>query len=201
MRQHARISSNHARPSRVKSHLLLYTHFIMTHPVPVPKIGRSVLPTILSSLDGALYCLSLPILRRSTTSFVSSSFTFGPDSKPIPIHEYDIVLKRLLRIIGALAIPPWRTFDDLEGVLSLAEAWEARAALDILRASITSPVFLREPLRVYAIAITVRSEEEAEFASKYTPALSLHDKKNQETSHRISMRSLVKWRDEFWERM
>ncbi len=46
--------------------------------------------------------------------------------------------------------PLWRTFDVLEDVLSLAEA--ARVALDIVRASITVSVFLREWLWVYAIA-------------------------------------------------
>ncbi len=41
-------------------------------------------------------------------------------SKPSPIHEHDIVLERQLQILSGLAIPPWHTFDDLEGVPSLA---------------------------------------------------------------------------------
>ncbi|PBK83223.1 hypothetical protein ARMGADRAFT_1089570 [Armillaria gallica] len=101
---------------------------------------------VLSSIDGALYRLPSLVLRRTATFFASSSFTFEPKSKSIPIHEHDVVLERLLRISNSLAIPPWRTFDDIEGVLSLAETWGARGALDIW-------------------------EEEAEFASKHTVEL------------------------------
>lgn len=35
----------------------------------------------------------------------------------------------MLQIIGGLRPLPWRTFDDLDGVLSLAEAWGAKASL------------------------------------------------------------------------
>ncbi|PBK65366.1 hypothetical protein ARMSODRAFT_442239 [Armillaria solidipes] len=146
----------------------------------------------LSSLDGTLYRLPSPVLRRTTTFFASNSFTFEPNSKPIPVHEHDVVLERLLRIISGLTIPPWRTFDDLEGVLSLAETWGARGALGIVRASITAPIFLREPLRVYAIATRFGWEEEAELASKHTLSLSLHEEQYQEALRRISTRSLVK---------
>ncbi len=52
---------------------------------------------------------------------MSSSFTFEPNSKSIPIREHDVILKRLLRILSGLAIPPWWTFDMLEVVLSVAD--------------------------------------------------------------------------------
>ncbi|KAK0207273.1 hypothetical protein IW262DRAFT_664644 [Armillaria fumosa] len=159
---------------------------------------------ILSSLDGTLYRFPSSVLRRTTTFFASPSFTFEPNSKPIPIHEHDAVLERLLRIISGLAIPPWGTFDDLEGVLSLAETWGSRGAVDVVRASITAPMFLREPLRVYAIVTRFRWEEEAELASKHTLDLSLHEEQHQEALRRIPTRALVrlfkfhrKRRDEF----
>ncbi|KAK0218530.1 hypothetical protein EDD85DRAFT_990213 [Armillaria nabsnona] len=121
----------------------------------------------LSSLDGTLYRLPSSVLQRTTTFFASHSFTFEPNSKPITIHEYDVVLKRLLRIISGLAIPPWRTFDDLEGVLGLAETWGTRAT-------------------------RFGWEEEAELASKHTLSLFLHEEQHQEALQRISTRSLVK---------
>ncbi|KAK0466627.1 hypothetical protein IW261DRAFT_1113809 [Armillaria novae-zelandiae] len=97
---------------------------------------RSSIPpeadAILSSLDNTLYRLSSPVLRRTTT-FASPSFTFEPPSKPIPIHEYDTVLEWLLRILSGVAIPRWRTFDDLEGVPGLAETWGAKRAVDSVR--------------------------------------------------------------------
>ncbi|KAK0467620.1 hypothetical protein IW261DRAFT_1058773 [Armillaria novae-zelandiae] len=147
---------------------------------------------ILSSLDNTLYRLPSPVLRRTTTFFACPSVTFDPPSKPIPIHEHDAVLERLLRILSGLAIAPWRTFDDLEGVLGLAETWGARGAVDVVRASITAPVFLQEPLRVYAIATRFGWGEEAELASKHTLDLSLHEEQHQEALRRIPTRALVK---------
>ncbi|KAK0485552.1 hypothetical protein EDD18DRAFT_1083221, partial [Armillaria luteobubalina] len=121
----------------------------------------------------------------------SLSFTFEPNSKRVPIHEHDVVLERLLRIICGLAIPSWRTFEDLEGVLSLAGAWGARGAMDV-RAAITAPMFLIEPLRVYAIAMWFGWEEEAEIASRHTLELSLHEEQHQEALRRIPTPALVK---------
>ncbi|KAK0467588.1 hypothetical protein IW261DRAFT_1680064 [Armillaria novae-zelandiae] len=147
---------------------------------------------ILSSLDNTLYRLPSPVLRRTTAFFTSPSFTFDPPSKPIPVHEHDIVLERLLRILSGLAIPSWRTFDDLEGVLGLAEMWGAKGAVDVVRASITASVFLREPLRVYAIATRFGWEEEAELASKHTLSLSLYKEQHQQALRRIPTCALVK---------
>ncbi|KAK0209330.1 hypothetical protein DFS33DRAFT_1380807 [Desarmillaria ectypa] len=98
---------------------------------------------VLSSLNGTSYHLSSSVLRRTATFFASSSFTFGPDSKPTPIHEHDVVLERLLQIPRGLAIPPWCKFDDLQGVITLAEIWGSRSALDIIRASITAPIVVK----------------------------------------------------------
>ncbi|KAK0466614.1 hypothetical protein IW261DRAFT_1683522 [Armillaria novae-zelandiae] len=168
-----------------------------------PAFNAPDADAILSSVDNTLYRLPSPVLRRTTT-FASPSFMFKPPSKPIPIHEHDPVLKRLLRILSGLAIPPWRTFDDLEGVLGLAETWGARGAVDVVRASITAPIFLQEPLRVYAIATRFGWDEEAELASKNTHELSLHEEQHQEALRRIPTRALVrlckfhpKRRDEF----
>ncbi|KAK0467622.1 hypothetical protein IW261DRAFT_1598164 [Armillaria novae-zelandiae] len=157
-----------------------------------PAFNAPDADAILSSPDSTLYRLPSPVLRCTTTFFASPSFTFEPPSKPIPVHEHDIVLERLLRILSGLAIPPWRTFDDLEGVLSLAETWGAKGAVDVMRGVITAPVFLQEPLRVYAIASRFGWEEEAELASKHTLDLSLHEEQHQEALRRIPTRALVK---------
>ncbi|KAK0462128.1 hypothetical protein IW261DRAFT_1628788 [Armillaria novae-zelandiae] len=85
---------------------------------------------------------------------------------------------------SSLAIPPWRTFDDLEGVLGLAETWRAKGAMDVMRGALTALVFLREPLRVYAIATWFGWDEEAELASKHTLELSLHEEQHHEAPGR-----------------
>ncbi|KAK0479812.1 hypothetical protein EDD18DRAFT_1206869 [Armillaria luteobubalina] len=165
-----------------------------------PTFNSPDADAILSSLDGALYRLPSSVLRRTTTFFASPSFTFEPNSKPIPIHEHDSVLERLLQILSGLAIPPWCTFDDLEGVLSLAGTWDARGVVEVVRASITAPMFLREPLRVYAIATRFGWDEEAELASRHMLDLSLHDEQHQEALQRIPTRALVKLFKFHWKR-
>ncbi|SJL02807.1 uncharacterized protein ARMOST_06144 [Armillaria ostoyae] len=79
-------------------------------------------------------------------------------SKPIPIHEHDVVLKQLLRT-GGLAISPGPQFNDLRGVLTLAEAWRVGGAIDIVCPSITATMFVREVLRMYAIGTRFGYEE------------------------------------------
>ncbi|KAG7439733.1 uncharacterized protein BT62DRAFT_924504 [Guyanagaster necrorhizus] len=82
-----------------------------------------------------------------------------------------------------LEIPPWCKF-DLEGVLSLVDAWGARSAVDIVCTSITAPMFLRELLRFWW-------EEEAQLTSKHTLSLSLHEEQYQEALQQILTWSLV----------
>ncbi|KAK0491698.1 hypothetical protein EDD18DRAFT_1109451 [Armillaria luteobubalina] len=101
-------------------------------------------------------------------------------SKPIPIHEHDVILELLLRIISGLAIPPWRTFDDLEGVLSLAGTWGVRGAVDVVRAHCAD------------VPEGAAGGEEAELASKYALELSLHEEQYQEALQQIPARALVK---------
>ncbi|PBK84448.1 hypothetical protein ARMGADRAFT_609529 [Armillaria gallica] len=124
-----------------------------------------------SSLEGMLFRLPLSVLRRSAAFFISSTFTFVPNRKPIPINRTRcrpctaIIPQACL---SGLAVPPWRTFDHFEGVLSLAETWGWKGALSIVRASIAAPAFIRERLLVYALATRFVWEDEAEFASKHT---------------------------------
>ncbi|KAK0491704.1 hypothetical protein EDD18DRAFT_1109457 [Armillaria luteobubalina] len=163
------------------------------YPTYHPTFNSPDANIILSSLNGTLYRLPSSVLRWTTTFFASPSFTFEPSSKPIPIHEHDAVLERLLRIISGLAIPPWRTFDDLEGELSLAGTWGARGAVDIVR--------IRQGCVIVA---RFGWEEEAELASRHTLELSLHEEQYQERLRWIPMCALVrlfkfhrKRRDEF----
>ncbi len=85
-----------------------------------PSFNTPGADAFLSSLEGILHRLLLLVLRKITKFLASSSFTFKPNSNPIPIHAHDAVLEQLLRILSCLAITPWRIFDDLAGVLSPA---------------------------------------------------------------------------------
>ncbi|KAK0185355.1 hypothetical protein F5146DRAFT_1005958 [Armillaria mellea] len=90
-----------------------------------------------------------------------------------------------------VVFPPWCIFDDLESVFRPAEIRRARGPVDSVCASITAPMFLRESLRVYAIATRFGWEEETELASNHALALSLHEEQHQEALQRISTRSLM----------
>ncbi len=167
-----------------------------THTHPAPSLGRYwLLPAIppmasqdptatyhsgfdtpdadglSSSLDGMLFRLPSSVLRRSTAFFTSSSFTFIPNRKPIPINRTQC--RPCMAItpqvcLDGLAVPPWRTFDDFEVLLSLAVILGSKGALDIVRASIPAPAFIRERLLVYALPTRFVWEVEAEFPSKHT---------------------------------
>ncbi|SJL02819.1 uncharacterized protein ARMOST_06157 [Armillaria ostoyae] len=69
-----------------------------------------------------LYRLPSFVLQKTTTFIASKYFAFEPDCQPIPVHEHDVVLERLLRIISGLAIPLRRRFDEFEVVLTPVEA-------------------------------------------------------------------------------
>ncbi|KAK0450479.1 uncharacterized protein EV420DRAFT_1482686 [Desarmillaria tabescens] len=137
-----------------------------------PNFSNPETDTVLLSLDG----IPSFVLRRITILFTSNSFAFR---SPSPSAKYNIILRQLLRILSSPAILARKGFNDLE-----ADAWGPRGMLDIVRAMITTPVFLREPFRVHAIAMRVGSEEEAELTSKAY----LY-----EEYHRISPKSLFKF--------
>ncbi|KAK0479830.1 hypothetical protein EDD18DRAFT_1440538 [Armillaria luteobubalina] len=71
-----------------------------------PNFNSPDADAILSSLDGTLDRLPSSVLRQTTTFFASQSFISEPNSKPIPIHEHDAILERLLRIISGLVVFP-----------------------------------------------------------------------------------------------
>jgi hypothetical protein len=97
----------------------------------------------------------------------------------LPTFKADAILERVLRMINAMALPPWESFDVLEDVLNLAEEWDMPGPISIVRTAITSPMCLDEPLRLYKIACHFDWPEEAKLASKYTLQLRLLDPKDE----------------------
>jgi hypothetical protein len=93
----------------------------------------------------------------------------------IVLDEPSKVLGTLLRMIGGLEFPKLQSFGELEDVLAAADKYDMPGPRVFIRSIITTPPFLEEPLRLYAIAARYDWEEAAKFASKHTLALSIYD--------------------------
>jgi hypothetical protein len=84
---------------------------------------------------------------------------------PIPVFERDDALIPFLNMLYGLVIPQWSNYQHVERVLALAEKWDTPGPIAAIRAAITAPIFLHEPLRLYAIATHFEWEEVAQVAA------------------------------------
>ncbi|KAM6504522.1 hypothetical protein JOM56_001465, partial [Amanita muscaria] len=78
-----------------------------------------------------------------------------------------------LRIIYGLEIPIWKSLDLFEDIVALAEAWDAPGPLSLLCSSLTAPLFLKEPIRLYGLTSRLQWDRERKIASMHTLSLPL----------------------------
>ncbi|KAF8627024.1 hypothetical protein AX15_004604 [Amanita polypyramis BW_CC] len=130
--------------------------------------------TVLCSQDGTLYRLPSFLLRESCGHF-HQILSHDQLDVPIPVPESDRILERFLCMISGLEVPVWKSFDEFEGVLALAEAWEAPGPMSFLRSSVTSPLFLQDPIRLYGLTSRLQWDEEKKIASMFTLPLPILD--------------------------
>jgi hypothetical protein len=109
----------------------------------------------------------------------------------------------MLRLMSGLPISSWsqkqfdsdesneKYFVELENLLTLAESWDAPGPLSILRFGMTAPMFLEQPLRLYAIATHFDWVPEAKLASKHSLGLNLFDDEHEEVLKRLSAKHLL----------
>jgi len=103
----------------------------------------------------------------------------------IALDEPSNVLGALLRLISGFGVMKWESYDQVENVLAAAQKYDMTGPLMIIRSAITSPIFLKQPLRLYAIAARYEWEEEAKLASKHSLVLSIHDDEHAAILERI----------------
>jgi len=135
---------------------------------------------ILTSSDGVDYRVHAFTLRTTSGFFrdmISLPQHDSAESREdsITLDEPSKVLGTLLRMICGFGITKWASYDEAENVLAAAQKYDMTGPLVTIRSAMTSPFFLEEPLRLYAVAARYGWEEEAKLASKYTLTLSLHD--------------------------
>lgn len=109
----------------------------------------------------------------------------------IPAFEPSNLLDKLLCMLSGLSIPPWESFDDIESILTVAEKWDTPGPIESIRSSLTSPMFLSDPLRLYAIATHFGWDAEAKLASKHSLTLSLSSNVHQATLQGLSTKHLL----------
>ncbi|KDQ33704.1 hypothetical protein PLEOSDRAFT_1087921 [Pleurotus ostreatus PC15] len=173
-----------------------------------PAFASPEANVVLRSAEGTLYRVPSFVLVNTTEFFRNgisphATGTAGNDVL-IPVNEKDAILERLLRMLCGLSTSRWQGYDEVEGVLKLAEEWNTPGPLAAIRAAITTPLFLASPLRLFAVATHFGWEEEAKLASRYTLALSLYDEEHQELLQRLPSKDVLallglhrKRRDEF----
>jgi hypothetical protein len=110
---------------------------------------------------------------------------------PIEVDEKDKVITKVLSMVCGLYITNWESIDEVEDVLSLAEKWDAPGPLSMIRGAITAPMFLADPLRLYAITTRFGWEEETRLASTHTLTLDLYDETHRPVLERISSSALM----------
>ncbi|KAJ7181239.1 hypothetical protein C8R46DRAFT_1187395 [Mycena filopes] len=145
-----------------------------------PQFNNSGADTTLRSTENTLFRVPAFVLRRTTGYFAAtlspSASNTPTNNEPIPLAEPAPLLARALSILCGL--PPEDAaldFPTAEALLALADRWSAPALATHVRSALTTPPFLAEPLRMYALAARAGWHDEARLASSRTLALRLYD--------------------------
>ncbi|TFK35174.1 hypothetical protein BDQ12DRAFT_760384 [Crucibulum laeve] len=170
-----------------------------------PIFNSSDADIVLHSREGTYYRVSSCTLRNTTGFFRQLISQNGNErGEHIPIDETDSTLERVLRMTCGLETPQWKSFDELEDTVTLIEKWDAAGPLSVIRSAIFAPLFLTDPLRLYALVTRFGWEEEIKLASTYTLPVNLYDDQHQKYLEKLSSRYLLsllrlhkKRRDEF----
>jgi hypothetical protein len=113
-------------------------------------------------------------------------------NEPIPIHQPDVVVEPLFRLMCGLPVHPWQSYDEMEAVLALAENWDIPCAVSSIRAALAGHRWLTVyPLRFYALATHFGWAAEVQLASQHTLSLNLFDPIHEEVLHRLSAKALL----------
>ncbi len=165
-----------------------------------PQFNSPEADIILVSSDDTAYRVPHFTLRNTCGFFRShlAGYTppYGPGDStdrlaPIEVVEKDKILSKVLCMLCGLHTGTWDSIDDVDDAATLAQRWDAPGPLCIIRSGITAPMFLADPLRLYAIATRLGWDDEARMASTQTLSLDLYDEEYRPALERISSRHLM----------
>ncbi|KAJ6606914.1 hypothetical protein B0H10DRAFT_2073826 [Mycena sp. CBHHK59/15] len=151
---------------------------------------------ILQSLEGTLYRTHSFTLRTTSGFFrtmlsLPQSKEMESDGAPIAVFEHDAPLEGILRMMCGLEVPKWHSFDEVEAVLSLIEKFDAPGPNSVVRSAVHSPMFVAEPLRLYALATHFEWADVTNMALMETLKLDLLSEQNRQNLRRLSSQSLL----------
>lgn len=160
-----------------------------------PAFTEEDADVILASSDDKYYRVSSYALRKTSGFFRDMMTLPQGDSQHedvIILDERSQILGMLLRMITGIEFQKPESFDNLEDLLAAAEKYDMPGPRATIRIIITTPLFLKQPLRVYAIAGRYGWEEEAKYASKLTLALSIYKDEHASALERIPASYLMR---------
>ncbi|KAG0702553.1 hypothetical protein DFH29DRAFT_920862 [Suillus ampliporus] len=117
------------------------------------------------------------------------------EASPIGLEENDGVLEKLFSMISGMEVPCWDSLEQMEGVLHAAEKYDTPGPTSTIHSAITSPRFMADPLRVYAIAARYQWEESLQHAAEACLAIPIHHQKDAPILKRIPSEDLLRLTD------
>ncbi|KAH9940476.1 uncharacterized protein BXZ73DRAFT_88708 [Epithele typhae] len=153
---------------------------------------------VLGSKDGVLFRVHSFTLKttsgwfRAMYSLPQRALTAPPSpttsdstTETIVVDEDAATLEGLLRIVSGLPIPRLDSYDVIEPLLHAAEKYDMGGPMSVVRALITTPPLLTDPLRLYTLACRYGWEDEALMASRATLQLNLHAPEHRPTLQKL----------------
>ncbi|CAA7263881.1 unnamed protein product [Cyclocybe aegerita] len=164
-------------------------------PATHPQFSFADADVILVSSEDTCFRVPSFTLRNTCGFFRNLSSPCSPldgeKTQIFNVDEKDKVLAKVLSMICGLYTENWESIQEVEDALALVQKWDAAGPLSVIRSAITAPVFLAEPLRLYAIATKFGWDEEAQLASTRTLTLDLYDEAHKPNLERLSARHLM----------
>lgn len=151
----------------------------------------------LRASDGIQYRIHTFTLRIASV-FFRTMLTLPQPSKMtdfLTLDEPSKVVGPLLRMISGMEMPEWGSYDEVENVLEAAHKYDMPGPVTTIRYILTSPRFLSEPVRLYAIATRYNWHDEAILAAEESLKFTIHDTKYAPLLERVPSRPLLKLLD------
>ncbi|KAF8808802.1 hypothetical protein BYT27DRAFT_7188275 [Phlegmacium glaucopus] len=155
-----------------------------------PQFNSLDADIVLVSADNTSYRVPSFTLRNAC-NLVHEPQTSSTHDQVIVVDEKDTVLSKVLCFICGLPTDQWDSIDQAEDALEFAQRWDALGPISVIRSSITAPLFLADPLRLYAIATRFGWDEEAQLASTHTLSLNLYDSEHRPKLERLTSNHLM----------
>lgn len=159
---------------------------------------------VLGSKDGVLFRVHSHTLK-TTSGWFRAMYSLpqrAPDARPelkasdavpdvVYVDEDSGTLEGLLRMVCGLCIPKLDSYDVIEPILHAAEKYDMPGPMSIIRALLSTPSLMSDPLRLYAVTCRYGWQDEAMMASRATLTLNLHSPEHRNTLQKLGTDALL----------